>query len=116
MSTIGERIRQRRIELNMSQEELAIKIGYNDRSSIAKIESGERDIRQRKIIDLANALNTTPNWLMGYNVTVIRPELTAEERAERQKKVENCIANFWLAVQKTEQKQRSERNASSDHD
>lgn len=49
------------------------------------------------------------------NVTVIRPELTEEERAERQKKVEKCIADFWLAVQKTEQKQRSERNASSDH-
>lgn len=66
MSTIGERILQRRIELNMSQEELALKIGYKDRSSIAKIESGERDIRQRKVIDLANALNTTPQWLMGY--------------------------------------------------
>lgn len=49
------------------------------------------------------------------NVTVIRPELTEEERAERQKKVEKCIAAFWLAVQKAEQKQRSERNASSDN-
>lgn len=49
-------------------------------------------------------------------ITVIRPDLTEEERAERQKKVEKCIADFWLAVQKTEQKQRSERNASSDHD
>ena len=49
------------------------------------------------------------------NVTVIRPELTEDERTERQKKVEKCIADFWLAVQKTEQKQRSERNASSDH-
>lgn len=49
------------------------------------------------------------------NVTVIRPELTEEERAERQKKVDKCIADFWLAVQRTEQKQRSERNASSDH-
>lgn len=67
MSTIGKRILQRRIELNMSQEELALKIGYKDRSSIAKIESGERDIRQRKVIDLANALDTTPQWLMGYD-------------------------------------------------
>lgn len=45
------------------------------------------------------------------NVTVIRPELTEEERAERQKKVEKCISDFWLAVQKMEQKKRSERNA-----
>lgn len=108
MSTIGERIRQRRIELNMSQEELALKIGYNDRSSIAKIESGERDIRQRKIIDLANALKTTPNWLMGYNVTVIRPELTAEERAERQQKVEKCIADFWQAMERRSRDEKGE--------
>lgn len=36
--TIGERIRNRRIELNMTQEELAKKAGYKSRSSINKIE------------------------------------------------------------------------------
>lgn len=49
------------------------------------------------------------------NVTVIRPELTAEERAERQKKIEKYIADFWIAFQKMAQKQRSERNATSDN-
>lgn len=67
MSTIGSRILQRREELQMSQEELAKRVGYKDRSSIAKIESGERDIRQKKLIEFANALRTTPQWLMGYN-------------------------------------------------
>lgn len=33
------------------------------------------------------------------NVKVIRPELTAEERAERQKKIEKHIADFWIAFQ-----------------
>ena len=50
----------------MSQDELAQKVGYKDRSSIAKIESGERDIRQKKLIEFAKALDTTPQWLMGY--------------------------------------------------
>lgn len=36
------------------------------------------------------------------NVTVIRPELTAEERAERQKKVEKCVSDFWKALKKEE--------------
>ncbi len=66
MSTIGDKILERRTALNMSQDELAQKVGYKDRSSIAKIESGERDIRQKKLIEFAKALDTTPQWLMGY--------------------------------------------------
>ncbi len=50
----------------LSQEELAKKVGYKDRSSIAKIEAGEVDLSQSKIVDLANALNTTPGALMGW--------------------------------------------------
>ena len=66
---IGERIAMRRNELGMSQDELAHLVGYKDRSSIAKIESGDRDIRQAKVIAFANALKTSPQWLMGYDDT-----------------------------------------------
>lgn len=58
-------IRKRREELGMSQEELAKKMGYKSRSSINKIEMGENDIPQSKIAAFANALNTTPAYLMG---------------------------------------------------
>ena len=51
----------------MSQEELAKKVGYRDRSSIARIESGERDIRQKMVVEFATALKTTPAWLLGYD-------------------------------------------------
>lgn len=63
---IGERIMQKRLEIGMSQEELAKRIGYKNRSSIARIESGERDIRQHAVLKFAEALHTTPQWLMGY--------------------------------------------------
>ncbi len=65
--TIGERIYMRRCELGMSQEELAEKVGYKDRSSITRIESGERDIRQNKVVAFAKALQTTSQWLMGFD-------------------------------------------------
>lgn len=67
MATIGNRILERRLELGMSQDELAHLVGYKDRSSIAKIESGERDIRQKKVVAFAEALRTTPQWLMNYD-------------------------------------------------
>jgi repressor LexA len=62
---IGERIKTRRLELNLSQEKLAQKIGYKSRSSINKIELGLTDISQSKIIKFANALDTTPGFLLG---------------------------------------------------
>lgn len=60
-----KRIRSRREELGMSQEELAKKMGYKSRSSINKIEMGENDIPQSKIVAFAKALDTTPAYLMG---------------------------------------------------
>lgn len=58
-------IKERRKALKMTQQELAEKIGYTDRSSVAKIESGTVDLSQSKIIQIAKALKTTPGDLMG---------------------------------------------------
>lgn len=66
MSEISQRIRSRREELGLSQEELAKRMGYKSRSSINKIELGENDIPQSKIEAFAKALSTTPAYLMGW--------------------------------------------------
>ena len=64
---IYERIRYLREKLDMSQQELAAKIGYKDKSAISKVERGERDINQSLIVKYANALGTTPAYLMGWS-------------------------------------------------
>ena len=63
---IGDRIKHKREELNMSQEELAGKVGYKSRSSINKIECDGRGLPQSKIVAFAKALETTPAYLMGW--------------------------------------------------
>lgn len=50
----------------MTQSELARLAGYENRSSIARIERGDHDLPQSKIIDIARALKTTPSFLMGW--------------------------------------------------
>lgn len=65
--TIYDRIRERRIQLGLSQEDLAIKMGYKSRSTINKIESGAVDIARNKIEKFAEVLNTTPAYLMDWN-------------------------------------------------
>lgn len=67
MITIGERIRNRRKELNMSQQELAEITGYSGKTTIAKIESGVNKLRQSKILVFAEALRMTPVELLGIS-------------------------------------------------
>ena len=64
--TIYDRIRELRIAKQMSQTDLAYKMGYKDGSMITKIESGKVDISQKKVIAFAKALDTTPAYLMGW--------------------------------------------------
>ena len=63
---IGERIKIRREQLNMSQAELARKVGYSTRSTITRIEREGNGISQDKIVAIAKALKTTPSYLMGW--------------------------------------------------
>ena len=77
--TIGERIKFKREELNISQDELARRLGYKSRSSINKIELGLQNLNQSKIKAIADALQTTPSFIMGW--TEDKKEPTPENEA-----------------------------------
>ena len=66
MIDLYKNIEQRRKELKLSQDELAKKVGYTDRSMISKIEAGEVDLTRSKILAFAAALNVKPGDLMGW--------------------------------------------------
>jgi transcriptional regulator with XRE-family HTH domain len=64
--TLYERIRYLRKSAGMTQDDLAHLLGYKDRSMIAKIEAGKVDLPQSKITEIADVLDTTPGYLMGW--------------------------------------------------
>ena len=68
MADIGRRIKERREELKMTQQELADRLGYRNKSSIAKIETATNDIVQSKVVEFAKVLDTTVADLMGWTV------------------------------------------------
>lgn len=68
MADIGRRIKERREELKITQQELADRLGYRNKSSIAKIETGTNDIVQSKVVEFAKVLDTTVADLMGWTV------------------------------------------------
>ena len=90
MLEIGERIRIRREKLKMSQDELAKRIGYKSRSSINKIELGHYNLTQSKIKAIADALDTTPSYIMGWDeldeavdLEKLKQDIAKEEQAEK---------------------------------
>lgn len=62
--TVGQRIRARRMELNLSVDEIAEKIGKN-RATVYRYESGEIESMPISVLeDLARCLRTTPGDLL----------------------------------------------------
>ena len=62
---INNNLKHCRENLEMTQEELAYKLGYKSKSSVTHIEKG-RDIPRSMVVKLAQILNTTPSYLMGW--------------------------------------------------
>lgn len=69
-NSIGKRIKECRKTLGLSQQELAEKTGYGDRSMISKIERGEVDLSQRRILAFAEVLQISPSYLAGWGENV----------------------------------------------
>ena len=63
---IGKRIKDKRIELGLSQKELAHRMGYKSEAAISKVEHGEDNITTDRISKFAKALNCSPGYLMGW--------------------------------------------------
>lgn len=80
---IGTKIKLRRLELGMSQQDLATRLGYSSRSTIAKIESGENDISYVKLQNIADALDINIKKLIGEannNEEIITPDIIPSDK------------------------------------
>jgi transcriptional regulator with XRE-family HTH domain len=65
-NSVGQRIKERRAALGMSQRDLAAALGYSHHSTVARIETGQVDLSQSRLVQFAETLHTTPAWLMGW--------------------------------------------------
>lgn len=92
MPDIGKRIRKRREELGITQEELANKLNYKSKTTIAKIENGTNDIVQSKVVEFAKALKTSPAYLMGW-IDIAEENKPTQEELElfRKNTYENLV-------------------------
>lgn len=82
--TIGNRIKDTRIQRGWSQRDLAKRMGYSNHSTIGKIESGKVDIPQSRIVQFADVLGVTVAYLMNWEEDKQR-QSTNNELSERKK-------------------------------
>jgi transcriptional regulator with XRE-family HTH domain len=68
MMKLYENIKNRRKELNMTQEKLAELLGYTSKAMISKVEKGQVDLPVSKVEEFAAALRTTTYELMGWKI------------------------------------------------
>ena len=64
--TTGERIKKRRLELGLTQEELAKRLGNKTRASVCTVEKDKEDLTTARIRQYADALRCSPAYLMGW--------------------------------------------------
>ena len=64
--TIGDRIRERRKELGMTQEELAKAAGYSGKACVNKLELAHKGAPVSRIEAIAKALKISPSVLCGW--------------------------------------------------
>ena len=104
MTDFGKKVKARREELGMTQEELAEKLGYKTKSTITKIECGINDPVLSRVSAFAEALNTTVSYFMNWEETSSYKEgvddakllkkirqLTPEEKADVDKYIDFII-------------------------
>jgi len=111
----GERLRERRMELGLTLEEVAKAVGVS-KSTVLKWETGTiEDMRVNKAAALAQALNVSPLWVIGItdsrsgpprtkrvpilgSIAAGEPILAAEEYGEYVELSEDVPVDFCLRV------------------
>lgn len=80
MNKVGERIRQRRVELGLSQQELAERMDLKSKTSVSRVENGIEDVTVTRIMEYARALGVLPEYLVRENEKPKDFGLTDEEK------------------------------------
>lgn len=80
---VGHRIKARRESLGMTQDELAEKVGYKHKTSISKIENNKTDISTTDLERFAEVLETTVQYLMGWDANWLNRHNPKNDRLVR---------------------------------
>lgn len=94
MFGVGDRIRERRLALGLSQTELAKRIGNSNRCSISRDERDGETITTRRLSLYAKALNCTEAYLMGQERVTGDDDVDLLSIITKDKSLANVVTTF----------------------
>ena len=100
IETIGQRIRRIRIAKGLTQDDLAKLMGYSNRSTINKIESGAHNIDHEKILKFAYMLKVPA----GYLLTTIEDCVYSCELNEDQMQIAQDLMHVFMKENELKEK------------
>lgn len=113
IETIGERIKRIRIAKGLTQDDLAKLMGYSNRSTINKIESGVHNVDHEKILKFAYMLKVPAGYLLtgekNYKtnrmiLTTIDDSVLSCELTEEQMKIAEDLMNVFIKENELKEK------------
>lgn len=101
-SSLGVNIAKRRIELGLTQEKAAERIGLS-RQAYSRIENGRTRLISNRLYDIANAFGCDKNLiLMGYDMT-FDPEKIKDLLNEKDEKIVDAYRNIEVLEKENQQ-------------
>lgn len=101
-SNLGVNIAKRRIELGLTQEKAAERIGLS-RQAYSRIENGRTRLISNRLYDIANAFGCDKNLiLMGYDMT-FDPEKIKDLLNEKDEKIVDAYRNIEVLEKENQQ-------------
>lgn len=114
---IGERIKYSRQQQELSQEELAKKIGVN-RAVMSRIENGTRPVRDIELSALADAFGVTTDFILGRKIDLgtttvaahLRNGLSLDDLPEKRRQAVIDYMEYQKSLYKKEQEDKEKKD------
>ncbi|MFE6077524.1 helix-turn-helix domain-containing protein [Paenibacillus sp. NPDC057886] len=99
----GERLREGRIAQNLTQEDMAKKLGIT-RQAYGNYESGKRDVDSQTLVNLVKILNVSVDYLLGLStIKTLEHNLQTEiieiqDWTDKEKELAKLIISNWRKI------------------
>ncbi|MEX0748869.1 MAG: helix-turn-helix transcriptional regulator [Candidatus Saccharimonadales bacterium] len=101
---IGGRIRDARIRVGLTQQQLAEAVGYKSSTAISLIESGERRVQINELEEIGRKLSVTIGYLLDGEVASEHKDVSIALRADEDLSEEDVkgVMNYieWMKSQR----------------
>lgn len=101
----GERLREERIAQNLTQEDMAKKLGIT-RQAYGNYETGKRDVDSQTLVNLVKILNVSSDYLLNLspnkeinNIISLSAELN--DWTEKEKRLAKIVIKGWRDINET---------------